>query len=125
MPLVNCQECGRQVSTAAEACPQCGHPVRAMAPASSGPKCYSCSAAATTRCQSCGALSCAQHLQSIFVSHGEGGAYELRCERCYSSAQAWQVFRWIMIAIGLIIFAIIFFGFWLPTWNKMGGGQFP
>ena len=26
MPLVPCPECGRQISTAAEACPQCGHP---------------------------------------------------------------------------------------------------
>jgi len=44
------------------------------------------SAAATTRCQSCGALSCAVHLTSIYVPHGQGGAYELRCRRCYSSA---------------------------------------
>ncbi len=95
-----------------------------MRPASqvpAGPKCYACSAPATTRCQSCGALSCAQHFQSIYVSHGKGGAYELRCESCYSSAQAWQVFGWIVFAIVLIIGAIFFFGVWLPGWNKMGG----
>lgn len=83
-----------------------------------GPKCYACSAQATTRCQSCGALSCAVHLKSIFVSHGKGGAYELRCERCYSSAQAGQVFGWIVGAIILIMAAIFFFGFWLPGWNQ-------
>ncbi len=107
MPLVNCQECGRQVSTAAEACPQCGHPVRAMAPASSGPKCYSCSAAATTRCQSCGALSCAQHLQSIYVSHGKGGAYELRCESCYSSAMVWKMIGGVFFVIMLIVILVM------------------
>ena len=125
MPLTNCPECGRQVSTAAEACPQCGHPMRYAAPAPAGPKCYACSAAATTRCQSCGALSCAQHLQSIYVSHGKGGAYELRCESCYSSAVTWKIVGGIIFVIGLIIFAIFFFGFWLPGWNKMGGGNFP
>ncbi len=53
-----------------------------------GSRCYRCSATATTRCQSCGALSCAEHLQSIYVPHGRGGAYELRCASCYSSAAA-------------------------------------
>ncbi len=27
MPLINCPECGRQVSTEAQACPACGYPV--------------------------------------------------------------------------------------------------
>src|SRR5205809_744502 len=27
MPLINCPECGKQVSTAAHACPSCGFPV--------------------------------------------------------------------------------------------------
>jgi hypothetical protein len=103
VPLTNCPECGHQVSTAAEACPNCGHPMRVAPQAQSGPKCYCCSAPATTRCQSCGALSCAQHLQSIYVSHGRGGAYELRCQSCYSSALAWKVFGWIIGGIVLII----------------------
>ncbi|MFM8223157.1 MAG: zinc ribbon domain-containing protein, partial [Planctomycetaceae bacterium] len=65
MPLVNCPECSRQVSTAADACPQCGYPMQSASPAPVGPKCHACAAAATTRCQSCGALSCVQHLQII------------------------------------------------------------
>lgn len=114
MPLVNCPECGRQVSTAAEACPQCGHPMRnrAAAPAPAGPACYACSAAATTRCQSCGAMSCAPHLDSIYVSHGTSGAYELRCQSCYSSAQARQIFGWVVGAIGVIVVLVI--------WSQMG-----
>jgi hypothetical protein len=102
MALIPCPECGRRISTAAEACPQCGHPNRPAAPAPAGPKCYSCGAAATTRCQSCGALSCAVHLRSIYVSHGRGGGYELRCEGCYSSAMAWKVVGGVLFVIVLI-----------------------
>jgi hypothetical protein len=109
MPLIECPACGRQISVEAEACPQCGHPNRPTAPAAAaGPKCYACSASATTRCQSCGALSCAQHLQSIYVYHGHGGAYELRCDSCYSSAEAWKVFGWVFAGIILIIVLVIF-----------------
>jgi hypothetical protein len=109
MALIPCPECGRQISTAAEACPQCGHPNRAIASKDFGLNCYRCSREATTRCQSCGALSCVQHLQSIYVSHGRGGAYELRCESCYASAAAWQVFGWVLGAIVLLIVLSIFF----------------
>lgn len=108
MPLVNCPECGREISTAAEACPQCGHPMRAAAPAPPGPKCYACAALATTRCQSCGALSCATHLQSIYVRHGSGGAYELRCQSCYESAMAWKVIGWVFfVIVALIILTVM------------------
>ena len=105
MQLINCPACGRQISVEAEACPQCGHPNRP-----SGPTCYACSAPATTRCQSCNVLSCAQHLKSIYVSHGRGGAYELRCRSCYSSAQAWQTFGWILGGIVIIIILVFVFG---------------
>ena len=110
MALIPCPECGRQISTEAESCPQCGYPNRARTRAPTGPKCYACSAPATTRCQSCGALSCAQHLQSIYVPHGRGGAYELRCESCYASAETWKVMGWIIFAIILLIMALVFFG---------------
>src|SRR5262249_2590502 len=30
MALIDCTECGKQVSTAAQACPNCGHPVARM-----------------------------------------------------------------------------------------------
>src|SRR5262249_39082991 len=106
MPLINCPECGRQISTAADACPQCGYPTRPGAGSLVGPRCYDCAAPATTRCQSCGALSCAVHLQSIYVRHGDGGANELRCASCYSSAQAWKTFGWVIAIIMLVIFAI-------------------
>jgi hypothetical protein len=117
--LIDCPACGRQISPQAEACPQCGHPNRPAAPRTpAGPSCYACSADATTRCQSCGVLSCATHLQSIYVYHGKGGAYELRCENCYSSAVTWKVVGWIIGGIGLIVMAIIFFTVFLPGWNE-------
>jgi hypothetical protein len=81
--------------------------MKVSAPAVAGPKCYACAAVATTRCQSCGALSCAQHLQSIYVSHGEGGAYELRCEDCYSSAMVWKVVGGVFFVIVLIVVLVM------------------
>jgi hypothetical protein len=108
MPLIECPACGRRISAEAEACPQCGHPNRPTAPSPAGPKCYACAALATTRCQSCGALSCARHLQSIYVYHGHGGAYELRCESCYSSAETWKVVAWVFAGIVLVIMLVIF-----------------
>ena len=103
MALIPCPECNREISTSAESCPQCGYPMRDKA-AAAGPACYQCSSTATTRCQSCGAMSCAEHLQSIYVPHGKGGAYELRCASCYSSAQTWKV---VGFTFGAIILAIV------------------
>jgi hypothetical protein len=109
MALISCPECGRQISTKAESCPQCGCPNREAAPVAMGPECYSCSAPATTRCQSCGALSCAQHLQSIYVTHGRGGAYELRCDSCYSSAQTWKIVGWVVSGVAVVFVLILMF----------------
>ncbi len=64
-------------------------------------------------------MSCASHLQNIYVSYYQGGAYELRCQGCYSSASAWRTFRWILIGIIIVIMAIFFFGFWLPGFLDM------
>jgi hypothetical protein len=44
------------------------------------------------------------------VSHGRGGAYELRCESCYSSAVAWKVVGGVLLVIVLIIFLVFFLG---------------
>ncbi len=109
MPLIKCPACGREISTEAEACPGCGHPNRPATPATPGPRCYACAATATTRCQSCGALSCAQHLQNIYVPHGRGGANELRCANCYSSAMSMKVVGWVIGGIVLIIVLCILF----------------
>lgn len=103
MRLINCQVCNREISSEAEACPQCGHPNR---PKVIQQQCYSCSGAATTKCQSCNTLSCAAHLNSIYVTHGRGGAYELRCSTCYDSAHNWKIITWVLAAIVLIIMFI-------------------
>jgi hypothetical protein len=107
MALIDCPACGRQISIEAASCPQCGHPNREAEPAAEGPRCYACSALATTRCVSCNELSCARHLQSIYVTHGRGGANELRCQTCYSSARFWTVVSWIVA--GIVLLAIIAF----------------
>lgn len=116
--LIDCPACGRQISPEAEACPQCGHPNRPAARLPAGPTCYACPTTATTRCQSCGVLSCATHLESIYVHHGKGGAYELRCENCYSSAMTWKIVGWIFGGIVLIVMLIILFTVFIPGWNE-------
>ena len=48
MPIVDCPDCGKQISTAAPACPGCGCPMisapPAAAPDRSGKKCAQCGA---------------------------------------------------------------------------------
>ena len=98
MPLENCPECGRQISTVAEACPQCGHPLKAgttITPA--GPKCYACAAAATTQCPSCGALSCVSHLERI--NYGLGP--KILCESCRTSHKGMALFRWVLLIVAV------------------------
>ncbi len=110
MPLIDCPACGRQISVEAEACPQCGHPNRPATPAPAaapGPKCYACHAAATTRCQSCNALSCAVHLESIYVAHGQGGGYELRCSSCYDSAMTWEIVGFVFVGIAVVVMLVV------------------
>lgn len=110
MPLLPCPACGRQISTEAEACPQCGHPNKPTFQAVPGPTCYACSAMATTRCHCCGALSCAMHVQNIYVQHGRGGAFELRCQSCYSSAMVWKVIGGVLFVIVLIVVLMVMSG---------------
>jgi hypothetical protein len=73
MPLICCTACGRQISTEAAACPQCGHPNR---PASLAPTpCKSCSQPAIGACKKCGKFYCAKH--------GGGTSYGPLCSTCY------------------------------------------
>lgn len=87
MALISCPECGGQLSSAAEACPHCGYPIRETVAESPEPSCYACSVTATTRCQKCGKFSCATHLEPIFVHYGKGGSSELRCQSCFKQAK--------------------------------------
>ena len=63
MPLISCPACGRQVSTEAAACPQCGHPNRHPPPAAtrSPAQCRSCGEPAVGACKACGRFYCARH----------------------------------------------------------------
>jgi hypothetical protein len=121
MPLISCSACGRQISTQAESCPQCGHPNRATPPGPTGPTCYACSAPATTRCPKCGAFSCAQHLQNVSVYHSSptehglvtsGLSHELRCDRCLSAEaeaekKATKVLNWFLVGFFIVIIAVM------------------
>ena len=107
MPLIACPECHGKLSTAADACPHCGHPNAMITrPQSmlepSELRCYACERTATTRCQKCNCLSCALHVESEYF--GKSG-YELRCQECRANSKA---FSWIvfLIAIGLALFLL-------------------
>ena len=102
--LVACPACGRNISSEAEACPQCGHPNRAATRTAAEPQCYACSAAATTRCQCCGELSCARHVESMYVLYRK--ANEVRCESCYSRAKSLQLYAMIA-AVGFAVAAVV------------------
>ena len=105
MALINCFECDREVSTQAEACPHCGCPVSGKQ--DSGPRCYNCPASATTKCQKCSTFSCPEHVHSIDL--GKAG-HELRCDKCYSDAEASKklscLFAIFLMAALLIMFLL-------------------
>ena len=109
MPLTPCSACGREISTEAGSCPQCGHPQTANQPASRG-KCYSCAAPSSTWCELCGAPSCDEHLQGIHVGFGKEKRYVLRCQSCYSDAKANEAAakdKWSPLWLGILgIFVI-------------------
>ena len=58
------------------------------------------------------------HLHSIFVQYGNGGANELRCEGCYSSATRWKVVNAVFVVALLVTVAIVFLTSVLPEMNK-------
>ncbi len=67
MALTNCVECGKEVSTHAMACPSCGFPMKAPAPAGPLAQCDYCKAmidAELSECPQC-------HVQ-VFKSHRSG-----------------------------------------------------
>jgi hypothetical protein len=119
MPPIGCPECGCQISSAAEACPQCGHPNQLASRAAAGPTCYACQLPATTRCQRCGARSCVEHLQNVYVQHMQGGAYELRCGGCFASARTWKIIGGI-ITVTMLVLMVLFVS-WLGSAVKSVG----
>ena len=52
-------------------------------------------------------------LDNIYVSHGQGGANELLCQSCYSSATTWKIVGFIIamvvMAVMFLIFSSMFF----------------
>lgn len=115
MALIDCPECKRQISTSAEACPGCGHPNRPGAvPVPVGPKCYSCPATATTKCQKCNTLSCVAHVEGVSLSLA-AGPYELRCAECASSVNGWKVYYGVMTAIAVVGVLMV----WMVLFSRM------
>lgn len=102
MPLIPCPVCTNHISVEAAACPRCGHPNRPDEPLSDQRACYSCDAAATTRCESCGIGSCREHLSLTTVYYGKRREEEFRCADCAKLAVGWRTFE------GLLIFVFVF-----------------
>ncbi|WP_390844256.1 zinc ribbon domain-containing protein [Anatilimnocola floriformis] len=106
MPLIICPECAQKISTAAEACPHCGYPMR---PASKGSAatCHACAQPATTRCHRCNQLSCIAHVWNVQFSGAHSTHIEHYCADCLKSHQDSQ--RGCLILF-LVVFAIVVVG---------------
>lgn len=102
---IPCPHCARLLSPAAEACPQCGHPLQRRAEAS-GPKCYACSALATTLCQRCGTPSCIRHLGPVENRF----THELCCAGCYEISTQHTNREWIAVGVIVSIAAVVILG---------------
>ena len=104
MPLINCDECEHEVSTVAEVCPNCGYSIRGT---KSDPKCNACSAAATTKCQRCGVLSCVEHVQPHHV-----GSY---CPTCHSVKVEGMRMGWWLMGTFCFLYSLAMFVWYLNT----------
>ena len=107
MALTSCDECEREVSTEAEACPHCGYPIRGTASDPVGPKCYACSAGATTKCQKCAALSCVEHVQPHNV-----GSY---CPTCHAAKVEGVRMAWWLMGTFCVLYFLAMFAWYLNT----------
>ena len=65
-----------------------------------GPRCYACTAPATTKCVKCEALSCALHLRSLRGRHG----YYLLCHDCFAWAKRSQLLT-LVVGVPLVLVA--------------------
>jgi hypothetical protein len=120
MPLTPCPACGRQISTEAVSCPQCGHPQGASERAPTERKCYACAAIASETCERCGAPACAKHLKGG-RERGAGTKYQLLCKGCRSDAKKEEtsssVLGCVILGGGIgICVLLVGWYFWLAPW---------
>ena len=120
--LIPCEACAHKISPYATACPNCGHPVaieRTQEELCSVKeqelsesqeeelKCYACSRSATQKCSSCGAYSCAEHLE-LYIG---GKRSRLLCNKCHKEAVSDdETFKVINILIVFIIIIVALAG---------------
>ena len=57
----------------------------------------------------------AEHIQSIYAFNGKGGAYELRCESCYSWARGFQIVGGVVFIVMLIYFLCRLFKYFVEA----------
>jgi hypothetical protein len=105
MSLIGCPACGRQISSEADACPQCGHPNRKTPPAATGlpSQCRSCGEPGVGACKACGRFYCARHGGVA----GFGLAAPM-CSVCYDANRLQVGCRAVLVAalgIGCLILA--------------------
>lgn len=109
MSQTSCPACGHPSALAGGACPQCGHTPEAPA----GPKCDTCGAAATGRCQDCGAWGCERHHIGTYPT-GLGGTLERRCERCFAANETRGIVGCVVAAV---VVAVVLLVGWL--WGRI------
>jgi hypothetical protein len=102
--LIDCVVCGRQFSSEAEACPQCGHPnrVRTRVPRLSG--CSRCGSPAVGACTRCGRFYCPQHGGKRRFWDGSGQGC---CEKCIRQWARNYGFGLVFTVIGVLIILLL------------------
>jgi predicted amidophosphoribosyltransferase len=109
MALHDCPECGKSISTHAEACPHCGYPVRRgvvekprrIVEPTPRHSCSQCGAPADRACSRCGKLVCSDHITWFHPIKGAGAV----CTQCQKFGCTMQIIAIVVFgAIALIMF---------------------
>lgn len=68
--------------------------------------CYACPRPATTKCHSCNACSCVQHIDARVIRLGKSKSHALYCPKCFEEYEEHHICRMHFQLFMFIVFAI-------------------